>query len=351
MSGLAFRITEPGKEPREVPITTGLQIGRADDNTIVLKDPQVSGRHAHVVETPEGFAIEDLGSSNHTQVVGGPTLGQAERHNLNQGVALEIGETKLVVVGDAAAGGIDKTVAAHVVNVEGEGANMSALAQLAAFKTAKPRLVICNEAIKKIVEIDKANFAIGRAGEAVNCEIEHPAVSSNHARVVFDNKRFYLEDLGSRNGTSVNGEALSSNGRAELSPESHVRFGSVDALFAVDSDAEGRKGDAQQIRKAVELLTREGTITRLQREKAESEVRSDREAGVERHAGERLLVNGFLKVEQWTQALKRADMVDLGPAASGGGGRGLLLVMGVVVLLLIAVIAVLVVNPGILGLG
>ena len=351
MSGLAFRITEPGSEPREVPITPGLQIGRADDNTIVLKDPQVSGRHAHVVETPDGLAIEDLGSSNHTQIVGGPTLGQAERHGLGQGVAVEIGETKLVVVGDSAGGGVDKTIAAHVVDLGGEGANMSALAQLAAFKTAKPRLVICNEAIKKIVDVDKANFAIGRAGEAVNCEIEHPAVSSNHARVVFDDKRFYLEDLGSRNGTSVNGQALSPNGRTELTPESHVRFGSVDALFVVDTDAEGRKGDAQKIRKAVELLTREGTITRLQREKAESEVRGDREAGVERHAGERLLVNGFLKVEQWTQALKRADMVELGAASSGGGGRGLLIIMGVVVLLLAAIIGVLVVKPELLGLG
>lgn len=353
MSGLAFRITEPGAEPREMPITPGLQIGRLDDNAIVLKDPKVSGRHAHVVETPAGLAIEDLGSSNQTQVVGGPSLAQAERHALKAGTAIQIGETKLVVVADAAAAGgnIEKTVAAHAVKLGGEGADMSSLAQLAAFKTARPRLVICNEAIKKIVDVDKVDFSIGRAGQSVSCEIEHPAVSSNHARILFDNKRFYVEDQGSRNGTSVGGEPVMANSRRELTPESHIRFGSVDALFVVETDAEGKKTEAKTVRSALELLSREGTITRLQREKAESEARADREeSGVERHPGERLLVNGFVKVDQWVHALRRADLVDLGSGSTGGGGRGMLVGMAVVIVILVAAVVILLTNPGLLGL-
>ncbi|MDP9362272.1 MAG: FHA domain-containing protein [Acidobacteriota bacterium] len=43
-------------------------IGRTASNTIVLRDPSVSARHARIIRAAEGFMIEDVGSRNGTFV-------------------------------------------------------------------------------------------------------------------------------------------------------------------------------------------------------------------------------------------------------------------------------------------
>jgi len=59
----------------------------------------------------------------------------------------------------------------------------------------------------------KQSFTIGRDDD---CEmnIDDPKISRRHARVVAQHGKWYVEDLGSSNGTSVNGELVS---RVELS--------------------------------------------------------------------------------------------------------------------------------------
>ncbi|GIG61256.1 hypothetical protein Lfu02_56280 [Longispora fulva] len=51
--------------PLDREVTT---IGRAGDNDLVIDHPSVSRRHAHVARTPDGYAVEDLGSFNGTGV-------------------------------------------------------------------------------------------------------------------------------------------------------------------------------------------------------------------------------------------------------------------------------------------
>ena len=46
-----------------------LSIGRADDNDVVLDDPEIADRHATVVATPNGFKLVDLDSENGLRVV------------------------------------------------------------------------------------------------------------------------------------------------------------------------------------------------------------------------------------------------------------------------------------------
>jgi pSer/pThr/pTyr-binding forkhead associated (FHA) protein len=68
MSKLVFVESTP-MHGREVPVLSGIVLGR-DDCDVVLSDPEVSRRHAVVAEGPEGFTIEDLGSTNGTWVNG-----------------------------------------------------------------------------------------------------------------------------------------------------------------------------------------------------------------------------------------------------------------------------------------
>jgi pSer/pThr/pTyr-binding forkhead associated (FHA) protein len=49
---------------------TELQLGRDLSNDIVINDPEVSRRHARLILQPEGYVLEDLGSTNGTFIRG-----------------------------------------------------------------------------------------------------------------------------------------------------------------------------------------------------------------------------------------------------------------------------------------
>jgi pSer/pThr/pTyr-binding forkhead associated (FHA) protein len=49
-----------------------ITIGRSPDNTIVINNPSVSARHAHLQLAGETYRLKDLGSTNGTHVNGKP---------------------------------------------------------------------------------------------------------------------------------------------------------------------------------------------------------------------------------------------------------------------------------------
>jgi pSer/pThr/pTyr-binding forkhead associated (FHA) protein len=66
MPDLVFVETKP-MTGRVVPVRTGTTIGR-EGTDVLLPDPEVSRRHAHVCALGELPAIQDLGSTNGTWV-------------------------------------------------------------------------------------------------------------------------------------------------------------------------------------------------------------------------------------------------------------------------------------------
>src|SRR5450432_1717426 len=72
-----------------------IRIGRAADNDLVLPDAHVSGEHARVVSSIDGFVLEDLGSTNGTFLTrGGDTHALGEGHRsiaLRPGDRVELG--------------------------------------------------------------------------------------------------------------------------------------------------------------------------------------------------------------------------------------------------------------------
>ena len=68
------------------------------------------------------------------------------------------------------------------------------------------------------------------------CElaVSRPSVSRKHARFIFDGGHFYVEDLGSSNGTYVNNQRVT---RAKLSGGDEVRCGDFELKFSDVADA------------------------------------------------------------------------------------------------------------------
>ena len=60
-------VRRPGQPERRVMLGEGItNLGRADDNDLVLTDVGVSRRHARILVQPRGAVIEDMGSGNGT---------------------------------------------------------------------------------------------------------------------------------------------------------------------------------------------------------------------------------------------------------------------------------------------
>jgi hypothetical protein len=71
----------------------GVTVGRSRDCDIALEDSGISRRHAEVRPTPDGWTVEDLGSTNGVLVNGRATRGP---HLLEAGDLIELGSTEIV---------------------------------------------------------------------------------------------------------------------------------------------------------------------------------------------------------------------------------------------------------------
>ena len=67
-------------------------VGRASSNVVTLTDGSISGKHARILRTPEGFVVEDLKSRNGTFVNGEQVK---ERHPLADKDVVRFGKVLL----------------------------------------------------------------------------------------------------------------------------------------------------------------------------------------------------------------------------------------------------------------
>ena len=68
-------------------------------------------------------------------------------------------------------------------------------------------------------------------GRSPTCRItiEDPLVSRQHARILVDHAAAFFEDLGSRNGSKING--LVAKGRVPLRDGDRIRVGTMEFVF------------------------------------------------------------------------------------------------------------------------
>jgi hypothetical protein len=96
-----------------------------------------------------------------------------------------------------------------------------------------PKLLACLVNIEKgkIHTLTEEGLSIGRAS---SCDIlinTDATVSRRHAVVKMIGNEFYLEDLDSRNGTTVNGETIK-NTKIKLMPDDQIQIGKTAYVFS-----------------------------------------------------------------------------------------------------------------------
>jgi pSer/pThr/pTyr-binding forkhead associated (FHA) protein len=73
------------------------------------------------------------------------------------------------------------------------------------------------------LSVDRDWVVVGR-GRGADLLVAEPTMSRAHAAIGFDGKRFFVQDLGSTNGTRVNGERAE---RTELSSGDRILLGKL----------------------------------------------------------------------------------------------------------------------------
>jgi len=95
----------------------------------------------------------------------------------------------------------------------------------------QPFLEIVVSGDMRRMPLDKTCFVIGRAGSGVDYEHNETGVSRLHAEVIRHNGTFGVKDLGSRNGTRINGETLAPYKLYPLNPGDKITIVNTDFTF------------------------------------------------------------------------------------------------------------------------
>jgi pSer/pThr/pTyr-binding forkhead associated (FHA) protein len=91
-----------------------------------------------------------------------------------------------------------------------------------------PKLTICSETGEATShDLVEERYTIGRGPENA-IRLEDNSVSGRHAELVVGAENCFLKDLGSTNGTLVNGQPVT---ETQLRPGDRIQFGKVEASF------------------------------------------------------------------------------------------------------------------------
>lgn len=167
-------------------------IGRQDNNTFVLDDARLSRQHARIDSGPNGLSVTDLNSANGTLVNGRPTSGSVP---LAPGDRIQLGDTILVIEGGAA---VSSGAAATMIAEPRPGSATSS-------GGGTPRLVV--QGSGKVFALDRPSMVIGRQPDN-DLPLEDTQSSRQHARFDIRDGQVTITDLGSANGTRVNGTRI-----------------------------------------------------------------------------------------------------------------------------------------------
>ena len=88
MTEMRLIITSPQHGSREMRLTTSASIGRSSDNTIRLDEPNIARYHAMIERRGDSFWLNDLGSTNGTNLNG---VRLTTQHQLNVGDTISLG--------------------------------------------------------------------------------------------------------------------------------------------------------------------------------------------------------------------------------------------------------------------
>jgi len=306
-------VTINGKFAQELDVDRDLVVGRSPGSDVRIPHDDVSSRHAVLRPSGVGVAIRDLGSTNGTFLDGTRRLEPEEEVSLPPGTRVVIGPAVLEVAGGARARSTDPAHGSigSGTMVIGAGDVGKELVALARFEAVRPRLLIAAGQERLTVPLKEMEILVGR--EEGQVRIPHQSVSGKQARLLFDNGQFVLQDLGSRNGTFLDGNPLTVP--TPIPAECAITFGTVECLF-VSTPPEQAGADEFRAETLVHHVVRLGKATEHQ---GKMVLEGHAEGG--KSLGEIFVERGILSPREWSEIYRQRAII--GTLGRGTGRRGM----------------------------
>ncbi len=209
-------------------------LGRERDNDILLETELASRYHAELRLDRGRAYLLDRGSMNGTSVNGQKIWGLAP---LQDGDMLEIGGQRFRYEDLTPTHKSARPATRHERDKhDAETAVLPTLAAPPQPATPAGRLLLSGgPEAGQVFALSKALLTIGRGSEC-DVVIADDSISRQHAQILRQESGWYVQDLGSRNGTAVNGQRLSAPQRLEDGDT--LTIGAVSLRYLATSPAE-----------------------------------------------------------------------------------------------------------------
>ena len=185
-----------GPEPGKIYLLEDdeIRVGRGSKNDLIIHDNEVSRNHARFIRTTSGYEIHDLGSSNGTYVNGQHIASSSWL--LRSQCIIELGDSITLEyrMGDPAE---DPDVAERE------------LARRPIAVNERSYLVVSIEGQPEpaVYPLRGMSITVGRS-TSNDIVIVEPELSREHFRMTLMPQGYFVEDMGSTNGTFINGDPL-----------------------------------------------------------------------------------------------------------------------------------------------
>lgn len=231
--GAILVVTRAKKQVRTFALTAGsIVIGRSEQCDLRLDDPDVSRQHATVQEENGRFTIADAGSRNGVLLNGKRIDAETE---IQEGDDIVLGPFSLEFRLDepaAGAGSNDAEPATRFISSKDLKIDLPGrkIEKKATPGRLKVKLTVLDGPLKGGAFEDwSGDLTIGR-GLDNHVVLLDDAVTTYHARIFERPDGYYLEDLGSHNGTFLQGVKVTSQ---KLGPSAKIRIGVTTLQFRI----------------------------------------------------------------------------------------------------------------------
>ncbi len=223
-------------------------IGRQDTDVLVAH-PTVSRSHAKLTVTGSSFLLEDTGSTNGT-FVGNAKVEPGSPVQVRPGDEIIFGSVmmrldgalpeavaEVVAAEDDAA--LESVVAEILIATDPDEATDTTPAQALSEPVEPVEIHEDEPTLARFIAGDGTEYIINPGENTVGrrpsnaIAVPDPYISGSHAVITSEEGVFTLTDLGSTNGTFVNGDKLEPNAPRELSDGDEVMFAQVSLRFVI----------------------------------------------------------------------------------------------------------------------
>jgi sigma-B regulation protein RsbU (phosphoserine phosphatase) len=113
-----------------------------------------------------------------------------------------------------------------------------------------PALVFVQGSEQKNIVLNRTPFTVGRKVDK-DLVIADPRVSRDHAQIMQEGQEFFIEDLGSKHGTFLNGERIQ---RQKLERGDRLEFGARDSAYVLFNPAHATSNTAREFLSQISVI-------------------------------------------------------------------------------------------------